>query len=95
MPLKLLSVIPSTRKDKRLTAVFSDGTKTHFGAHGGSTYLDHRSTAKRAAYLARHGAGGEDWTDPKRAGTLARFILWGEHTSLTDAVTAYKKRFGL
>ena len=88
-----MQIVPYTGKQKkRYTAVFADGTRTHFGQAGGSTYIDHRDKGKRAAYVARH--RGEDWSDPKTAGALSRHLLWGE-SSLAANVRAYRKRFSL
>lgn len=84
----------STAKGKRLTAVFSDGTQTHFGLAGGSTYVDHKDPKKRQAYHARHRVR-EDFNDYKSAGALSARILWGPHTSIRENLKAYKKRFGL
>jgi len=78
---------------KRLIAVFPDGKRVPFGQRGAHTYLDGASEEKRRAYIARHRVN-EDWSDPKKAGTLSRFILW-EHRSLSKALFEYKRRFGL
>ena len=56
--MKLLSVKPSEKKDKRYVAEFCscDGKskckserrkKTHFGYKGGSTYIDHKDNQKK------------------------------------------------
>ena len=88
-----MQIVPYTGKQKkRYTAVFADGTRTHFGLAGGSTYIDHRDKGKRAAYVARH-RPGEDWSDPKSAGALSRYLLWGESTSLAANVRTYRKTF--
>jgi hypothetical protein len=89
-----MQIADSNRKGKRFVAIFKDGTKTHFGQAGGSTYVDHADKAKRAAYLARHGVN-EDWTDPKKASTLSRFITWGDYTSIDGNIAAYRRRFSL
>lgn len=91
MILVKMKLEASTRLDKRYVAVFKDGTRVHFGQRGAHTYLDGASDEKRRAYIARHKVN-EDWTDPKKAGTLARYILW-EHRSLSRALTAFKERF--
>lgn len=84
----------STAKGKRLTAVFDDGTQTHFGLSGGSTYVDHKDPKKRDAYLSRHRVR-EDFNDYKSAGALSARILWGPHTTIRENLKAYKKRFNL
>lgn len=88
----------STRKDKRLCATFTSPgggqTSTHFGYRGGSTYIDHGDKKKRAAYLARH-RPRENWGDPLSAGSLSRYLLWGDHTTLQANLRAFRKRFCL
>lgn len=85
---------PSTRKGKRYMAVFHDGTTIHFGQEGGSTYIDHRDKAKRSAYIARHRVN-EDFDNPKTAGSLARWLLWGDSTSLSENLRDFKRKFNL
>ena len=91
--MKLLEVKKSTRKDKKYMAVFDDGTTTHFGFKGSSTYIDHNDDKKKDAYIARHKVN-ENWNDPKTAGALARYILWNKKT-LKESIADYKKRFNL
>jgi hypothetical protein len=92
----LLSITKSKAKGKKYTAKFElkDGkTKTtHFGAAGYSDYTIHKDPARKRSYIARH--SGEDWSDPTKAGTLSRYILW-EDTSLKSAIKKFKKRFKL
>tara|TARA_R110002126_G_scaffold99331_6_gene230517 strand:- start:393 stop:665 length:273 start_codon:yes stop_codon:yes gene_type:complete len=85
---------PSTKKGKRLMAIFENGTKVHFGLDGGQTYLEHGDKAKRAAYLARH-AVNEKWDDPYTAGSLSRWLLWGDSQSISTNLEAFKSRFKL
>jgi len=89
-----MNITKSTRKGKRFLATFKDGTKVHFGSAGGSTYIDHHDKQKRAAYIARHRVN-EDWTDPKKASTLSRYISWGDYTSMDGNIAAFKRRFNL
>ena len=83
--------------DKRYTATFTDNTKVHFGQKNPKygTYIDHKDKDKRAAYIARHSKNGEDWNNPKTAGALSRFLLWGGSTSLRTNVASYKRKFNL
>lgn len=95
--VELLSVTTSKRKDKRLTAKFKVGGRTEsvsFGLKGGKTYVDGRTWAEREAYLARH-RPRENFNDPTTAGSLAAHILWGKHDTITQNVSAFKKRFKL
>ena len=101
--MKLLSVKPSEKKDKRYVAEFCscDGKskckserrkKTHFGYKSGSTYIDHKDNQKKDAYIARHQVN-EDWTKPTSAGSLSRYILWGPTTSLRENIKEFKQKF--
>lgn len=81
--------------EKRYTATFKDGKIVHFGQRGGSTYIDHSDKEKRAAYIARHSKNGENWSNPKTAGALSRFLLWGDSTSLRTNIASFKRRFNL
>jgi len=85
---------PSTRKDKRYMAVFDDETTVHFGSKNGETYIDHHDEKKRKNYIKRHELLNEDWSNPKKAGTLSRFLLW-EKKSIGDAITSFKNRFDI
>lgn len=91
--LRLLAVHPSERKGKKLVAQFSDGTCTHFGARGYEDFTQHRDERRKASYIARHGAL-EDWTDPRAAGTLSRYVLWNKPT-LAASIQDYRRRFRL
>lgn len=89
-----MKIQPSTRKDKKLMATFSNGKVVHFGAKGSKTYLDTGDKVKREAYLARHRVN-ENWTDPYTPGALSRWLLWGDSTSLEANHQAFMKRFGV
>lgn len=92
-------ITKSMRKDKKYTAHFENGTKTHFGGSGYKDFILYSTInskvakQKRRAYIARHGST-ENWSNPKDASTLSRFILW-EKPTLEQAIRAYKKRFRL
>ena len=99
--MKLLSIKPATNGKNKYTAIFDvDGRTrtTHFGAKGMNDFIIYSkqgkeiADARRKAYISRHGK--EAWTDPTKAGTLSRFILW-EYSSFDKAVASYKKRFNL
>jgi hypothetical protein len=87
-------ITQSNRKDKRYLAVFDNGTKIHFGLKDGQTYIDHMDKDKRDAYLKRH-AKNENWDDPYTAGSLSRFITWGDSTNINKNISDFKKRFNL
>ena len=96
--MKLLSVKPSTKADKKLMATFESDTgrkKTiHFGAKGMDDYTITGDKEQRERYRTRHNkdlATG----DPSRAGFLSYYILWGNSTNLQTNISAYKSRFNL
>ena len=102
--MKLLSVKPSDRADKKYTATFcmcqgptkccdKERKKVHFGAKNSSTYLDHNDDSKKSAYIARHRVN-ENFNNPTTAGSLSRFILWNK-TTLSASIADFKKRFNL
>ena len=95
--MKLIKVEGSSAKNKRFTAIFSNGKKekkVNFGLKGGSTYLDNKDKKKRAAFRARHKVDLKT-NDPMRAGYLSYYLLWGDSTSLAVNIKDYKKRFSL
>ena len=88
-------LMPSTRKGKRFM-VLVDGKAVHFGSAGGKAFIDHGSTEKKSAWIARHGApaAGQNWADPYTAGYWAKHVLWGESPDLQTAFAAAVKRAG-
>ena len=92
--MKLLSIVKSPLKSKKLRANFSDGTHTDFGAAGMSDYTIHKDPERRMAYMKRH-AKDLDTKDPRRAGFLSFYILWGPHTTIDANIAEYKKRFNM
>ena len=94
--MKLLSIKPSDKPEKKLQATFeTDGrTKTtHFGAAGMTDYTKSKDPERKARYLTRH-AANENWNDPTSAGALSRWVLWNKPT-LEASKADYKRRFGL
>jgi hypothetical protein len=70
-----------------------------FGAYDYNDYtiyyqMDPELAKKRkTAYLKRHKAN-EDWTNPRTAGTLSKYILWNKPT-IEESINSYKKKFNL
>jgi hypothetical protein len=91
--VKLKSIKPSPRKDKKLVAEFDDGTKTHFGQKGAGDFTTTKDEAKKDNYIKRHKVN-ENWADPKSAGALSRFVLWNKPT-IEGSIRDYKQRFGV
>lgn len=95
--LKLLSVKPSPKAEKKLVATFErDGRekKVHFGQRGAPDFTKTRDKEQRRRYIERH-KRNENWNDPTSPGALSKHLLWGESTSLMRNVAAFRKRFSL
>jgi hypothetical protein len=96
--LKLVKIARSPRPEKKLRAYFSDGTHTDFGAKGMQNYGGvgkerHLDENRKKSYIKRH-KSRENWSSPKTAGALSRWILWNKDT-LQKSVADYKRRFNL
>jgi len=102
--MKLVSIKPSSKDDKKYMAVFClcrnkssccDEQKKviHFGAKGYSDYTQHGDDDRKDNYLARH-KPNEDWNEPLTAGALSRWILWNKRT-LKASIADYRERFSL
>lgn len=96
-PYKVV-IKPSTNSEKKKMAIFydKDGNKlktTHFGAAGMSDYTKHKDPERKQRYLTRH-KKRENWNDFTSAGSLSRYILWGEPT-LQKSIDKYKHKFNL
>lgn len=68
--------------------------KKYFGSSLGKAYIDHGDDDKRAAYLKRH-VVREHWLNPTTPGSLSRYILWGESTSIAKNIDTFKTKFDL
>lgn len=78
----------------KLIAEFDDGKQIRFGAFGYEDFITSGGDLKKKkSYLARHRAN-EDWTNPKTAGALSRWILWNK-PNLHDSIRDYVKRFNM
>ncbi len=76
-------------------AEFKDGTHTRFGAVGYDDFtMSPHSKEKRDRYRTRHKKDLET-NDPKRAGFLSYYILWGDSTDINANRRAYELRFNL
>jgi hypothetical protein len=105
---KLLRVVPSATREKKYDAVFrlAEGgaadAREKVVSFGGrrengvpyDDYLNSGNRMKREAYIARHRVN-EDWTDPMSAGTLSRYLLWGDSRKMSENLRAYRRRFGV
>lgn len=89
--VRLLSVKPSPIARYKLRAEWSDGSHTDFGATGYSDYTIHKDIQRRRLYRVRH--GGDRITEPKTAGALSWYLLWGESTLLKTNIRSFKRLF--
>ena len=89
-----MRLVKSPLESKKWRAEFDDGTHTDFGSAGMDDYTITHDKDQRLRYLIRH-KKNEDWNNPKSAGALSRWILWGDSTSIEANLTAYKRRFHL
>jgi hypothetical protein len=95
---------PSTNAKKKMMAIFYEKGKdgklkkkktTHFGAKGYVDYTAGATKEQRARYIKRHTNSREKHNNPLTAGSLSRFVLWGDSTSKQSNIRAFKKRFNL
>ena len=100
-----MKVVFSTakQKGKKMQAVFFEKGKdgkmkkkktVAFGSAGMSDYTINKDKARRQRYLDRH-RKRENWNNPMSAGSLSKWILWGDSTSKQANIRAFKKRFNL
>jgi hypothetical protein len=73
-------------------ATYANGKVVHFGQEGGKTYIDEGDKIKRENYLLRH-KKRENWNDPFSAGSLSRYLLWGDSTNMETNHQAFMKKF--
>jgi hypothetical protein len=89
-----MDVTRATDGKHKWVATFDDGTRVSFGAKGYQDYTQHHDKLRRANYLSRHRTS-ESWTNPKTAGALSRWLLWGDSTSFATNLADFKRRFSL
>lgn len=88
--MKIITIQPSTRKDKKLMA--TDGKRSiHFGQRGASDYTRNKDPERKQRYIDRH--SGEDWSQSNAFSPafMSRYVLW-EEPSLEEAVKALDRR---
>lgn len=89
-----MRLVKATDGVHKWVAEFDDGKHTAFGSAGMDDYTIKGDDEQRLRYLMRH-KKNENWKDPKSAGALSRYILWGDSTSIEKNLSAYKRRFNL
>ena len=94
--LRLKTIKRSHNPEKKWDAVFVKANGREivqpFGQRGYSDFTKHKNVTRKQRYIARHARMHEDWSDPTRAGTLSRFILWNKPT-LRSSIRSYRRRF--
>jgi hypothetical protein len=92
--MEFISLKDSTRKGKRYVITFANPKRTiHFGSDVGTTYIDEGDKLKRENYIKRHQVR-EDWTEVN-AGSLSRYILWGDSKKINKNLNSYLERFNI
>ena len=92
----LIDFDTSHKKTKKFKIVLSiDGKKKtiHFGSKNYTTFIEGASKKKRENYIKRHKVR-EDW-DEINAGSLSRFILWGDTNNLMKNLIQYLEDFNI
>ena len=89
-----MQIIKLQNDKHKYLAIFKDGTKTKFGASGYSDYTMHHDLVRRDRYRERHKKDLET-ANPKRAGYLSYYILWGDSSNINENIRAYKKKFNV
>jgi hypothetical protein len=74
-------------------AEFRDGTHTKFGAAGMDDYTLTHDKNQRDRYLTRHRKDLKT-RDPKKAGFLSYYLLWGPSTNIKTNARKYEAMFG-
>ena len=83
----------SPRRDKKLVFKMENPKKTiHFGSKDSQTYVEGASEQQRLNYIKRHKVR-ENW-DEINAGSLSRFLLWGDSVLISENLDAFLERFG-
>lgn len=93
MPDYFLS--PATAKNKRYKIETPEGKVIQFGASAPSeAFIDHKSEAKKKAWIARHKKGNPDaWRDKNSPLFWARNLLWNKPT-LSASIRAIRSKYG-
>lgn len=83
----------ATDNKHKFVAVFKDGKRVAFGKHLADDFTITGDEDARRRYLARH-KPNENWENPRTAGALSKWLLWGASTSLAENLRTFKNRFG-
>ena len=92
-----LEIVKSHLPNKKFDAIFTENKFKKvipFGATGYSDYTINKDPKRREAYIKRH-SKTEHFNDPMTAGSLSRWILWGDTTNVKTNISNFKKSFKL
>jgi len=87
-----LKIVKSHLKNKKYDAIIDDRV-IPFGYNGYDDYTIHKDKDRRDRYISRH-SKNEDWTTIN-AGSLSRYILWGDSIDINENIRNYKRHFNL
>ena len=82
---------PSTKPDKKYTAVIDDKKSIHFGQKNASDYTKHKDDERKQRYINRH-KKNENWSDPNTSGFYSKNILWNKKT-ITESIRDTNNKF--
>ena len=96
--IKYIQLLKSKKENKRFEARFFNIDRekiksVSFGFKGGNTFIEHKNTKTKDAWIARHSVTG-DWTKPDTPSSLAYHFLWNKPT-LSASFNNYLKKFNL
>lgn len=91
--MKLLSVKPSSNKNKKYVAEFDNNKKIHFGHSDYGDYTTHHDKDRRSNYRSRAYKGAT--AKPDTPASLSYYLLWGDSISLQQNIKNFKKRYNL
>jgi len=87
-----MQIIKLHNEPKKYMAVFNDGTKTKFGFSGMNDFTLTGDEKARDRYRARH-SKDLSTNDPRRAGYLSFYLLWGNSKNINTNISEYKKKY--
>ena len=96
--IKYIQLLKSKKEDKRFEAKFFNIDRekiksVSFGLKGGNTFIDHKDTKTKDAWIARHQVRGT-FNNPLTPSSLAYHLLWNKPT-LSASYNDYLKKFNL
>lgn len=89
-------LLKATNGKNKYTMIFYDHFRkkvktVNFGAKGYEDFTTHGDIQRKMSYISRH--SNEDWTEPMKAGTLSKYLLWNK-TSLSASYKDFRSKFG-